>query len=510
MAVLHNGARMSTATKGTGTITLLSAVPGHLTFDDAGAQDQDSVSYGITDGDDWEAGRGTYTKSGTTLTRSVLKSTNSDAAIDLSGSAEVYITIVKEDLTDIVENAAFGAGWNGDTIHAPSQNAVYDKFVTADAVAALNTTHRGSSGADHAYLDQAVTIAGTPTFADLTVSGVATPTLSTTQQSVLELHRDTAVDESDLDVLFQFDDDAGNPATYANIEVKSKTQTAGAVWGSLDFYVVSNGAARSFIQMGGAAGIRVNREAQNYDFVVSGDTDLNLVWVDAANDAVTVGSNNELAKLGVDGNANEIQALFQAVAGQTADIVVVEASDGYDWFVVEADGQVRISSTEQEVLRVHRDANTVNNFTSLVYQADNDANAIADYVRTSMRIKDNSAGAEHGEYRIEVNSLGAFRTQLHIDRSTVTVNFGNDDVNFQVRGDTLTHMVFTDANAATENIALLTAALPNWQTMDRGLFIGDTSQVPTGNPANGGFLYVEAGALKFRGSGGTITELGAA
>jgi hypothetical protein len=34
---------------------------------------------------------------------------------------------------------------------------------------ALNTTHRGSNGSDHSYLDQAVTIASTPTFANVSV-----------------------------------------------------------------------------------------------------------------------------------------------------------------------------------------------------------------------------------------------------------------------------------------------------------------------------------------------------
>jgi len=34
--------------------------------------------------------------------------------------------------------------------------------------------------------------------------------------------------------------------------------------------------------------------------------------------------------------------------------------------------------------------------------------------------------------------------------------------------------------------------------------------IPTANPVGGGVLYVEAGALKYRGSGGTVTVLGAA
>lgn len=38
--------------------------------------------------------------------------------------------------------------------------------------------------------------------------------------------------------------------------------------------------------------------------------------------------------------------------------------------------------------------------------------------------------------------------------------------------------------------------------------IANATTIPTGNPANGGVLYVEAGALKYRGSSGTITTLG--
>lgn len=95
---LFNLARMTTATTGTGTITLGSAVSGFLTFALAGVSDGDTVTYAIKDGSNSEIGRGVYTASGTTLTRSVLKSTNSNSAISLSGSAEVFITAAAEDL----------------------------------------------------------------------------------------------------------------------------------------------------------------------------------------------------------------------------------------------------------------------------------------------------------------------------------------------------------------------------------------------------------------------------
>lgn len=45
---------------------------------------------------------------------------------------------------------------------------------------------------------------------------------------------------------------------------------------------------------------------------------------------------------------------------------------------------------------------------------------------------------------------------------------------------------------------------------EKVLFIGNALTVPTSNTATGGILYVEAGALKYRGSSGTVTTLGAA
>lgn len=99
MAKLYNLARMTTTTTGTGTITLGSAVAGYLTFAQAGVANGDVVDYAIKDGNDSEIGTGTYTSSGTTLTRTVTKSTNSNAAINLSGAAEVFITPRAETLT---------------------------------------------------------------------------------------------------------------------------------------------------------------------------------------------------------------------------------------------------------------------------------------------------------------------------------------------------------------------------------------------------------------------------
>ena len=98
MPVLKNRAKMSTSTTGTGTITLGSAEDGYQTFADAGVANGDVVRYVIEDGNNFEIGTGTYTSSGTTLSRTVSESSNSNNAINLSGSATVFIGAIDDDI----------------------------------------------------------------------------------------------------------------------------------------------------------------------------------------------------------------------------------------------------------------------------------------------------------------------------------------------------------------------------------------------------------------------------
>lgn len=144
MTKLVNRAKMTTATTGTGgTITLGSAVDGYQSFADAGVADGDVVRYTIEDGTAWEIGTGTYTASGTTLSRTVAESSNADAALNLTGSAVVYVSATA---SDIQQPPAEGAFVDGDKTKLDGIEAGAD-VTDADNVEPLVDAHLNTSTA---------------------------------------------------------------------------------------------------------------------------------------------------------------------------------------------------------------------------------------------------------------------------------------------------------------------------------------------------------------------------
>ncbi|KKM05042.1 hypothetical protein LCGC14_1758100, partial [marine sediment metagenome] len=119
---------------------------------------------------------------------------SSSGVVKYRTGAQVLSDIGGAVADDTVYNAT---SWNTNT-DAATKNAIRDKVETMDTAIgsntthrgsdgsdhsivgsnttaiALNTTHRSSNGSDHSYLDQAVTIAGSPTHAYLTLSNSPT------------------------------------------------------------------------------------------------------------------------------------------------------------------------------------------------------------------------------------------------------------------------------------------------------------------------------------------------
>lgn len=105
MSKLVNRAKMTTATTGTGTITLGSAFSGFQTFAAAGVVNGDVVRYVIEEGNAWEIGNGAYTATGTLLARSLLAS-STGSLLSLGGNAAVFVTAAAEDFNELAPLAS--------------------------------------------------------------------------------------------------------------------------------------------------------------------------------------------------------------------------------------------------------------------------------------------------------------------------------------------------------------------------------------------------------------------
>ena len=90
--VLADRVKETTTTTGTGTVTLAGAATGYQSFSAIGNANTTYYTIAGQTGSEWEVGIGTYTSSGTTLSRdTVLASSNSGSLVNFSaGTKDVW------------------------------------------------------------------------------------------------------------------------------------------------------------------------------------------------------------------------------------------------------------------------------------------------------------------------------------------------------------------------------------------------------------------------------------
>jgi hypothetical protein len=161
MAALKYADRVkeTTATTGTGTLTLAGAVAGYRTFASA-LSNADLVTYCIEDGVTWEVGQGTFTTAGTTLSRTLIAS-SSGSLLSLSGAASVFLTHAARDVA-----SSYGGMYayeNASAITIEEANVYHALGVSGILTGLCNgfTFTAGVTGAIASVADYSGTVAGT-------------------------------------------------------------------------------------------------------------------------------------------------------------------------------------------------------------------------------------------------------------------------------------------------------------------------------------------------------------
>jgi hypothetical protein len=127
--IVKDRVQETSTTTGTGTFTLAGAATGFQSFSVIG--NANTTYYAIVGGSEWEVGLGTYTSSGTTLSRdTILESSNSGSAVDFSaGTKNVFVTYpaekaVYQDANNIAIALQFASS-NGITLNGNAINTSY-------------------------------------------------------------------------------------------------------------------------------------------------------------------------------------------------------------------------------------------------------------------------------------------------------------------------------------------------------------------------------------------------
>lgn len=126
--VIKDRVKETTTSTGTGTITLAGAASGFQSFSAVGNGNTTYYTIASQSGSEWEVGIGTYTSTGTTLSRdTILESSNSGSAVNFSaGTKDVFVTYPAERASITytgVKTANYTAGPNEGVLTSTSGGA---------------------------------------------------------------------------------------------------------------------------------------------------------------------------------------------------------------------------------------------------------------------------------------------------------------------------------------------------------------------------------------------------
>lgn len=254
--------------------------------------------------------------------------------------------------------------------------------------------------------------------------------------------------------------------------------------------------------------------------------------VDAAG-LVNIGQSALTAQLGVQSGAAARSALIvRMAASQSADALQVQTSSGANRFQVSPVGNLAAMGAPTSAIiglnlgtggeRLDSTGNPALISGTIINSLSGNVNGVQIVAETRFAGSISSISTYLSNVTLN-NAASAVGTITHFQANGPTLTAGataTTSVGVRINGQKVTgvttgYSIFapgTDDLAHFAHPLLLggaNTALPT-SMVGAGIVLGNIGTVPTGNPSSGGTLYSEAGALKWRGSSGTVTTLAAA
>jgi len=533
--VLADRVKETTTTTGTGTLTLGGAANGFQSFAVVGNGNTCYYAISANGVNFYEVGIGTYTASGTTLSRdTILASSNSNNAVDLqAGTKDVYVVypagraVVVDGTTIQIPNNAImpvsagGTGSNSLTFSGANITSINASNISSGTLNNARTTAASANGASTIVARDATgnftanNVTATNFIGTLNGSGANVSTINASNITTGQLANDrTTANSTNSASTLVLRDTGGN--------FSANTVTANLTGTAANATTLQN--ARNFQISGGAT-------AANVSFNGSGDVNLSVTAMNASvintgtlsNDRTTASSSNGANTIvqrdgSGDFTARNVSAtnFIGTLNGSGANVTSINASNI-------SSGTL---SNDRTTASASNGANTIvsrvasGNFTANVITANGSAitaiNAANISTGTLANGRTTAASANGASTIVARDASGNFAANTIT--ASLTGTAANATVlqtarNFEISGGATAAAVSFNGSAAVNlSVTGINASVINTGTIANDRTTGSASNGANSlvlRDANGSFSANVVTALNFSGPGGSITSINA-